>query len=145
MTETRNKPKKRLSDEDIYHDISYCVNKQVSELLSSFYFDWKNRAKYDNKIRISNFSWGFLVCLNEKNPDEFIEQTGKVFGPFIEDEQLLREAFPRYVKIWEKNWEKMVTEAGMTTEVYQQKKIECFHHVIAKDRRLGRWSHFRSN
>ena len=137
MTETRRKPKKRLSNEEIYHDIRYCVEQQVSEMLSQYYYDWNNRNKYVKNIYISNFSWGILLCLNEKNPDEFIQQAERVFGPFIEEEQLLREAFPRYVKIWEENWEKMVTDAGMTMEVYQQKQLEFFHQLLAKNRRLS--------
>ena len=127
--ETSNTPTKRLSNEEIYHDIKYCVEQQVSEMFSSYYYDWSKTTTYDKDISINNFSWGILVCLNEENFDEFLQQLAGVFGQTVEKEQILVEAFPRYVKIWNENWQKMVTEAGMSKEVYEEKKEEAISHI----------------
>jgi len=127
--DTSNTPTKRLSNEEIYHDIKYCVEQDVSEMLSSYYYDWSKRTTYDEDICINNFSWGILVCLNEENFDEFLQQMAGVFGQTIEQEQILVEAFPRYVKIWNENWQKMVTEAGMSKEVYEEKKEEAICRI----------------
>ena len=129
MTETSNTPTKRLSNEEIYHDIKYCVEQQVSEMFSSYYYDWSKTTTYDKDICINNFSWGILVCLNEENFDEFLQQVAGVFGQSVEEERILVEAFPRYVKIWNENWQKMVTEAGMSKEVYDEKKEEAFYRI----------------
>ena len=127
--ETSNTPKKRLSNEEIYHDIKYCVEQQVSEMLSSYYYDWSKTTTYDADISINNFSWGMLVSLNEDNLDEFLQQMAGVFGQTAEEEQILVEAFPRYVKIWNENWQKMVIETGMSKEVYEEKKEEAICRI----------------
>ena len=101
---TSNTPTKRLTNEEIYRDIKYCVEQQVSEMLSSYYYDWSKTTTYDSDISINNFSWGMLVSLNEDNFDDCLQQMAGVFGQTAEEEQILMEAFPRYVKIWEKNW-----------------------------------------
>ena len=129
MTKTSNTPTKRLSNEEIYHDIKYCVEQQVTEMLSSYYYDWSKTTTYNADICINNFSWGILVCLNEENFDEFLQQVAGVFGQSVEEEQILVEAFPRYVKIWNENWQKMVTEAGMSKEVYEEKKEEAICRI----------------
>jgi len=133
MTETRRKPKKRLSNEEIYHDIRYCVEQQVSEMLSSYYYDWSQRTTYDEDICIKNFSWGIFDCLNEKNPEEFHHEMAEG-APMMEEEHMYWVAFPRYVKIWNENWQKMVIESGMSKEVYEKKKAEAIWRIKYKNR-----------
>ena len=126
---TSNTPTKRLTNEEIYRDIKYCVEQQVSEMFSSYYYDWSKTTTYDSDISINNFSWGMLVSLNEDNFDEFLQQMAGVFGQTAEEEQILMEAFPRYVKIWNENWQKMVIETGMSKEVYEERKEEAFNRI----------------
>ena len=131
--ETGNTPTWRLSNEEIYRTIKYNVEQQVREMLSSYYYDWSKRTTYDEDICINNFSWGILDCLNKNYPEEFHHEMAEGV-PTREEEIMYCVAFPRYVKIWNENWQKMVIESGMSKEVYQNKKHEAILRIKYKDR-----------
>ena len=71
-----NTPTQRLSNEDIYNDISFLVQEQVDEMLTrggTNEFNWSNATNYTDDILNGGMTYGWLVGLCNGDKDEFAD------------------------------------------------------------------------
>ena len=120
-----NTPTQRLSNEDIYNDISFLVQEQVDEMLTrggTNEFNWNNATNYTDDILDAGMTYGWLVGLCNGDKDEFADC---VNNSMTEDEAgEMISNYEKYQMVYNKNLRKMIKQAGLTRDVYLERR-EC--------------------
>jgi len=124
--ETGNTPTWRLSKEDIYNDIYLLVKEQVDEMLTrdGSIANWSNATNYTNDMLEYIPNNGWLFSLYDKDEDQFSKYTHNWVGNGITQDVAVQMIanYPRYLSIYWKNYKKMIKQAGLTRDVYLQRK-----------------------
>ena len=120
-----NTPTQRLSNEDIYNDISFLVQEQVDEMLTrggTNEFNWSNATNYTDDILNGGMTYGWLVGLCNGDKDEFADC---VNNSMTEDEagEMIAN-YEKYQMVYNKNLRKMIKQAGLTRDEYLE-RCEC--------------------
>ena len=121
--ETSNTPTKRLSKEDIYNDIYLLVKEQVDEMLQrggTNEFNWRNATNYTDDILNGGITYGWLVGLWNGDKDEFADFVNNSMTEHEAGEMIAN--YEKYQMVYNKNLRKMIKEAGLTRDVYLQRK-----------------------
>lgn len=120
-----NTPTQRLSNKDIYNDISFLVQEQVDEMLTrggTNEFNWRNATNYTDDILDAGMTYGWLVGLCNGDKDEFADC---VNNSMTEDEAgEMISNYEKYQMVYNKNLRKMIKQAGLTRDVYLERR-EC--------------------
>ena len=128
MTETSNTPKKRLSNEEIYDDIYTLVKDGVDRMLTrgdSDEFNFSNATNYTSDILGHGPTNYWLVSLLNEDKNEFVEYMSDSVDYGVERDVAdnMISNFERYVTIYHKNYKKMIKQAGLTRDVYLERKM----------------------
>ena len=129
MTETSNTPTKRLSNEEIYDDIYFFVKYQVDQMLTrgnSCEFNFANATNYTSDILAHGPTDGWLLSLLNEDEKAFTQDMNEsvYYGVDRDVADSMIANYQRYVTIYHKNYKKMIKQAGLTRDVYLQRKWE---------------------
>ena len=120
-----NTPTQRLSNEDIYNDISFLVQEQVDEMLTrggTNEFNWRNATNYTDDILDAGMTYGWLVGLCNGDKDEFADCVNNSMTENEAGEMIAN--YEKYQMVYNTNLRKMIKEAGLTRDVYLERR-EC--------------------
>jgi hypothetical protein len=129
MTKTSNTPTKRLSNEEIYDDIYTLVKVGVDRMLTrgdSDAFNFSNATNYTSDILDHGPTNYWLVSLYNEDEKEFAQTMNDSVDLGYIDRDVADQMianYPRYLSIYWKNYKKMIKQAGLTRDVYLDRKM----------------------